>query len=869
MDRPLTSLIVCFLLCLLFPYTLAALEIQLTVSEGEGLARYAEPVSTGIPLPRGSVEDISSLGLIGPDGVVVASQFDVLSTWPDGSPRWVLVSFLARCPPSGNVSYKVTDRAGRQDRVSPLLIEDRAAGLTVTTGPMRVELDKEAFNLFDRVWLDHDGDGVFTEEELVSAPDGGPNVSLVDEHGMQALSHWGEVRSFEVEENGPVRATVAVKGTLGDAEGDSKLNYTARLHFYAGTGFVRVMFSLENARPSKPLPGNHRVLDQPGNIFFEDMSLSSRLQFDGPVQMCVYDGTRPILDRVVLVGEGGIYQESSGGDNWYHRNHMIYNHRIPLTFRGAKSFHDGVQPYQIDRPDAWLHAADRKFGLAVGVRYFWQNFPKSLSAEPDGTVRVGLWPKEFPSVHELQGGEIKTHEIAFWYHTGSQGSSREVNRIAGTMAGFHHPLYVRARPQDYLAGMYENFTVYEPGRFPTFERYMQGAVMAEDENLFTQREVIDEYGWRNFGDTWAKNERNKTGGPHSGQTMVNHFNLEYDLGYGMLLQSLRTTGVAESISRKWWALAEPALLHESDIDIYHTTKEQGAVDAYAGGKFRHTAHGVEAGLSTHRAFPRELWYGELDWPWGRGGAPESGHFNNRGLVFYYYLTGNRRVLESAIEIAELVHYKISNDRYAQIDRLDRTSGNNLQVLLDAYLVTWDEKYRESAEKVLENTAPEKMWFMSEEGWDSAPDKSLPNFAMGAIHINEAARFTRMMEDKTGRPYQTGRDFVTGYADFYSSKLAGGPEHGFHRSWGPTDGGRGEIGPWTYRSVDVVMNGHFFSDDSGLKNRCLRAARDAFKYLERIAPSGDKPIFTTGKNSTMLIGGGHEYTFYRRNGGWND
>jgi len=64
-----------------------------------------------------------------------------------------------------------------------------------------------------------------------------------------------------------------------------------------------------------PVPGMHWILGRPGNQTFEDMSLTTALVFDGPIQMSVGDGSRDILDRVVLTGEGGIYQESSGGRN--------------------------------------------------------------------------------------------------------------------------------------------------------------------------------------------------------------------------------------------------------------------------------------------------------------------------------------------------------------------------------------------------------------------------------------------------------------------------------------------------------------------------------------------------------------------------
>src|SRR3990172_13363430 len=98
----------------------------------------------------------------------------------------------------------------------------------------------------------------------------------------------------------------------------------------------------------------------------------------------------------------------------------------------------------------------------------------------------------------------------------------------------------------------------------------------------------------------------------------------------MLFQSLRTLGAAPVLSRRWWKLAEAALRHESDIDIYHNTTDPRSKGAYNGGKFTHTQHGVEAGLATHRGGPRLHWFGSLRWSWGGGGSPVSGHFYTPG-----------------------------------------------------------------------------------------------------------------------------------------------------------------------------------------------------------------------------------------------
>jgi hypothetical protein len=846
-----------------------ALDLPLTAREDAGYTRRAEPVSAGVILPRGSISDLSTLTVTAAGGITVPAQFETTSTWPDGSVKWLLVDFKADCAANANASYSLTDRVGKSAPSTALKVDQDGKGVTIVTGPMRCRLDREGFDLFSEVYLDHDSSGTFEDGEKISRAERNNSLRLTDMQGREFSSRWGQIESFEVEASGPVRATVAVKGKLADVDGDGELSYTARLNFYAGTGLVRVFFTLANRNPSKVFRDEdgdaHWLLGQPGSVFFEDFSLTTKLGFDGPVVMSVGDGPRDILDRVPLTDEGGIYQESSGGENWYGRVHMNHKLEIPMRFRGARTFVGQVEPFKVDRPDAWLHVSDRKFGLAVAVRWFWQNFPKALTATPCGEVRVGLFPHEWPDDHELQGGEIKTHEVAFYFHTGPQGSSVTENRVATVMGAFHYPLIVRAPAESYLSsGFFDDVISYNPRSFPTYENLMQGAILSKQHSIQLDADLHDEYGWRNWGDTPARNEFDETGGPHTGRQAVSHFNHEYDHGYGMLLHGLRTTDARPELGVSWWRAAEPALWHEADIDLYHCSTDTTARGAFNGGKFAHTSHGVSTVTASHRGSPRLTWWGTRNWRWGRGQSPESGHFNNRGQITLYYLTGNRTMLESVIEQAELVYYKISEDVFSQIDRVTRDSGNNLQVLTDAYLLTWDEKYVAMAEKILESTAPEKQWFTSEEGRAANPDKNAGAFWQPSLCINPVGRWTDVMEEKNGKPYLKGRKYLEKYADFAARFMAAGPKNGFWSSWKPNGEKSGNLGPWTYRAVDALMYGHKYSADPAVRSRCLKAARDAMTFMRNEYASRN---YSDSKWHTIVAGGGHEYTYYKKYGSW--
>ena len=145
----------------LIPNLTAAVGITLTADETAGYARRAEAVSTGIPLPRAAVTDLSTLSVTGPQGAAVQAQFETLSTWPDGSVKWLLVDFFADCPAQATARYRLSDNAARPTQSSKLKLEEDADGVTVETGVMRCRIERRRFDPFGEVWLDHDGDGVW------------------------------------------------------------------------------------------------------------------------------------------------------------------------------------------------------------------------------------------------------------------------------------------------------------------------------------------------------------------------------------------------------------------------------------------------------------------------------------------------------------------------------------------------------------------------------------------------------------------------------------------------------------------------------------------------------------------------------------
>ncbi|MBM3502087.1 MAG: hypothetical protein FJX74_25830, partial [Armatimonadetes bacterium] len=219
-------------------------RIEVSVLEEAGVARPASPISFGFPCPEGGVFDLRRLRALNDAGEVLPAQFTATAFWPDGSLKWVLVDFLTALAPNEEqtVTVEVGTSAPREDAASPLQVEDAADRLTVVTGPLRVVLDKQRFNLFREVAFDADRDGTFAASERVLEPDA-PGMVFVDEVGKVFTSAGRPPDSVSLEQVGLQKVVVRVEGAYAAAAGETYMRYVARLTFRAGSTRVAVAWT--------------------------------------------------------------------------------------------------------------------------------------------------------------------------------------------------------------------------------------------------------------------------------------------------------------------------------------------------------------------------------------------------------------------------------------------------------------------------------------------------------------------------------------------------------------------------------------------------------------------------------------------------
>jgi hypothetical protein len=637
----------------------------------------AEPITLGLPFPKGALPEDQALRLCDHAGRPVPLQTQPLARWADGSVKWLLLDFLLRAVPAECHRWTLNATELPRPPVPPLTVEERAEAVVVNTGAAIFHVDRRVL----RPLLKATGEGLALPQPLSSVELAGLGRRR---HGRTAGGP--RVEDSVVEQRGPVRATVCLRGRW---PGRPVCRFVARLDFFAGTGLVRFRLTLHNPDRARHQGGLWDSGD-PRSVYFDSLSLC--LRTPGFNRLACW--AEPGAEMVDSAASLSLLQQSSGGDNWQSRIHLAPEGLVAPVSRGFLLRQDGRERPGL-RANPVVALLGERSAVTVAAPEFWQQFPRGLSVE-GGRLAMDFFPALPGARYELQGGEQKTHTV--WLDFGPLPVGQRLS-----LDWVHHPALVAAAPEWYAASgaffLFAGPDAVRPGSpcATLLEEALDGA-----DGFFAKREIIDEYGWRHFGELYADHENEHYTGP---KPIVSHYNNQYDPVNGLLMQWLRTG------ERRWWELADPLARHVIDIDIYHTDRDR---PAYNGGMFWHTDHYRDAASAGHRAYSR------ANRPPGRpyGGGPGNEHNWSTGLLHYHYLTGDPEAREAVLGLADWV-LRRDDGRLTFLGLIDegptglasrtggdlfhgpgRGGGNSINALLDAWLLSGERRYLDGAEGLI-------------------------------------------------------------------------------------------------------------------------------------------------------------------------
>ena len=606
--------------CLAVSASLSAqgLAVPLTVQEPAGIARTAEPVTVGVPLPRdGGVASVDRLGLFDGD-VAVPAQFRVLSRW-DGLAsdtsrpiRWVLVDFQSTLAANGARIYTLRDTgAGNAGPQGLSLDTSDPAAWVVRTGAIDVRIPTTRGAIVDRVVL---GGRVILDDASPARSFSG--VTLVDGNGAIYRTANAPCRVV-LEEQGPMRLVVRVDADLATSSGavlhPGEVHVVTRLTFYAGRPFFRARAELQNNGVYGDFDG---AINEASALRFDSLRLDLPLA---------------LADARTVRTQG--YESTAGAVDAFR---VYQSHQVVADDDESQNFsyavtRNGTQVASGARHDGWLEVTDGVSSVSASVRWFWQNYEKALRADR-ASLSIELWPSEgsWPTgtgSYLFEGGRHKSHEVLLSFAGDAAGQAR---RLAS-------PLVPRAAPRWYFQTGALGMT--DPGdlafsgtgddarmnaayrRYNDLMRMRVGAVAPDAGRENPVRTIVDAkerrfqgpgtwmdwYGWANFGDdVWGDGYSS------------NHYDLP-----GFLMTHFLRLG-----DRAFWDVAEAHVRQATEYG------QNWGIDAnpYVASIsfYEKTSHGLAA-------------------EWQR---PSASHNWIRRLVLYHWLTGDTAARDAALFNAE-------------------------------------------------------------------------------------------------------------------------------------------------------------------------------------------------------------------------
>ena len=631
-----------------------------------------QPLTVGLPFPRGALREPITIQLVDDCGIEQPIQTAVLARWPDGSVRWLLLDTRSGILSAGTHVWQLRPGDKRDSpSQSTLDVASEPDRFFISTGVATFQIQRSATQPILTAAL-----GEQRSAELT--------LAWTDAAGRNARLHWSD---SAVESAGPVRATICLRGEFAATQ---RCRVVARFCFFAGTGLIRCRVTVHNPRRARHR-GNLWDLGDPGSILFRDLSLELKLSH--PAQSRLRWSAEPGQPfRESQADEFEVYQDSSGGENWRSRNHVNRRGEVPLRFQGYR-LRVGDNEIAGRRANPVVRLIGPDLSVAAALPEFWQQFPKAIDAG-SGVLRIRLFPRQFGYVFERHVGEQKTH--TFWLEVARPDVADD------RLDWVHRPAIARAEPDGYAtSGAFLDLLPCPTVSGDRFETYLQKVIEGPN-SLFSKREVIDEYGWRNYGDVYADHENAYYPGQ---KPVISHYNNQFDSILGALIQFARTG------DRRWRDLADPLARHVIDIDIYHTEADRAA---YRGGLFWMTDHYLDAATSTHRTFSR------ANRKPGRsyGGGPGAEHNFTTGLLYYHYMTGDPLAREAVISLAEWV-IRMDDGRLSRWRWLDdgptglasmtgnpdyhgpgRGAGLSINAVLDGWLLTGESRFIHFAEMLI-------------------------------------------------------------------------------------------------------------------------------------------------------------------------
>ena len=621
-------------------------NLFITVLDMAGLDTL-RPLTGGVPIAEGAAPEGSVFILRDHQGNTVPLQTSVLARWKDGSARWMLLDFQARPPANGKLSYVLSwEKDAEPKKPDVVVCRSGEENLALESGNIKVSLaDETLLSISDRINV---------------------ILSLTDVEGQICDA---VVESAEVETTGKLRSTLSLLGSFRTPARERVFQFRLRASIYAGHSMIRL-------EPLILVDADKGVIQR-----IREMKLTLKPRnHTQAIRLGGDPGWEGFVSQGSATSEVRLFQYDD-------QNYALQN----AEGSGSKA-------------PGWAELNDGQGDIAVALRDFWQQWPKSLEASSVG-LSIGLFPRfnegDYAHIepwykyqylfdgdcYQLRTGQARRWDI--WLDLNGDGES--LARSANA------PLIPAVEPTQAVAtGVWDAIApagIPEMGEYDTWAEKLFNAYC---HSIDAQRD----YGAMNWGD-WF------------GERQVNWGNHEYDTTNQILIQFARTG------DPMYFYAADAAARHSSEVDTIHyvnddLAKHFGSSRAYPprpGMVHQHTVGHVSGFYPTDRI--RELFVekgiGNSENPYLCLDPFNLGHIWTQGMVRHYFLTGDPFLKETVEKIGKNLAQLVEDREYQFMghSHCGRTTGWSLLALAGAYELSLDEQYLNAMKTLVEDALAEQ------------------------------------------------------------------------------------------------------------------------------------------------------------------
>ncbi len=338
----------------------------------EKLSRYPrinEYATVAVPFSKGEIFNHENLVVLGEDQKTkYPTQTSITAKWADGSIKWALIKFLADLPANKDINYFVEKETGKLGEFpNEVFITIDNDFYTIHNGCLTVVLNnKSAKHIFKSVTYK---DVVYDSNHLK-----GFTVynEFLEKYDLQIVDQW------EVEEAGPVCASLTAKGKHYDQNGNEFLDCIIKLTFYAGKPYFNIDYKIIN------LSNEYKTCIKGIEFTYSPKETSSTA-------------------RKALASSNYRTEINEGEDlhKLIDAETLLYtsNEHYAETFFGT----------------FWADYCDKNGGVSFTIYQAQQNFPKAFDVNKNGIV-AKIVPTESQNDLYLFKGMAKTHSMLIHFH---------------------------------------------------------------------------------------------------------------------------------------------------------------------------------------------------------------------------------------------------------------------------------------------------------------------------------------------------------------------------------------------------------------------------------------------------------------------